>query len=118
MIAIAINAQNCIDKDSWIDSFKKVNMHPHTRSNFDVWIGKLEGRGFISTKKFFEKRNNIYDAMPACWKKLDVDQIQAVMGIIRDDYNYTPSNKNVWRKQNILILARFVRLEDAFKLHA
>ena len=40
------------------------------------------------------------------------------MGIICDAYNSTPSNQNVWRKQNILSLARFVRLEDVFKLRA
>ena len=54
--------------------------------------------------------------MPACWKKLGVDQRQAVMGIIHDDYNYTHSIQNVWRKENILSLARFVILEDFFKL--
>ena len=91
-------------------------MHPHTRSTFDVWIRKLDDHVFVSAKKLFENRNNIYCAIPACWKKLDVDQRQAVMGIIRDAYNSKPSNQNVWRKQNILSLARFVRLEDVFKL--
>ena len=57
-------------------------MHPHTRSTFDVWIRKLDDRGFLSAKKFLKKRTNLYDAMPACWKKLDVDQRQAVMGIV------------------------------------
>ena len=33
-------------------------------------------------------------------------------------YIFTPSNQNVWRKQNILILAIFLRLEDVFKLRA
>ena len=117
-IVIATNAHNCIKKESWIAYFKKVNIHPHTRSNFDAWIRKLDYRGFLSAKKFFEKRTTLYDAMPVCWKKLDVDQRQAVMEIIRDVYNYTPSNQNILRKQNILSLARFVRLEDIFKLHA
>ena len=40
------------------------------------------------------------------------------MGIICDAYNSSPSNQNILRKQNILSLARFVRLEDIFKLHA
>ena len=57
-------------------------MHPHTRSKFDLGIRKLDDRGFLSAKKFFEDRNTIYDAMPACWKKLDVDQRQSVMGIV------------------------------------
>ena len=65
LIAIAINDQHCIKKESWIDSFKNVNMHPHTRSNFDVWIRKLDDSGFISAEKFFENRTTLYDAMPA-----------------------------------------------------
>ena len=93
-------------------------MHPHTCSTFDVYIRKLDDRGFLSAKKFFENRTTIYDAMPEFWKKLDVDQRQLVMGIIRDASNYTPSNQNVWRKQKILSLARFVRLEDVLKLRA
>ena len=65
LIAVSINDQNCIKKESWIDSFKKVNMHPHTRSTFDVWIRKLDNHGFISAEKFFENRNTLYDTMPA-----------------------------------------------------
>ena len=118
LIAVAINSQNCIKKESWIDSLKRVNMHPYTRSTFDVWIRKLDNRGLISAKTFFEKRTTIYDAMFVCWKKINVYQSQAVMGIICDAYNSTPSNQNVWRKQNILSFFRFVRLEDVFKLRA
>ena len=73
LIDIATNAQNCIKKESCIDSFKKVNMHHHTRSTFDVWIRKLDDSGFLSAKKFFEKRTTLYDAMPAFWNKIDVD---------------------------------------------
>ena len=57
LIAISINAQNCIKKNSRIDSFKKANMHPHTRSTFDVRIRKLDYRGFLSSEKFFEDRS-------------------------------------------------------------
>ena len=89
LIDININAPNFIKKESWIYSFKKFNIHPHTRSTFDVWIRKLEDRGFLSAKKFFENRTTIYDAMP-----------------------------DLWRKKNILSLSRFVRIEDVFKLCA
>ena len=36
LIYISVKAHNCIKKESWIDSLKKVNMHPHTCSTFDV----------------------------------------------------------------------------------
>ena len=93
-------------------------MQPHTCSTFDVWIIKLDDCGFPSAEKFFEERTTLYDAIPACWKKLDVNQSQSVMGIISDAYNFTPSNQNIWRKQNISSLDIFVRLEDVFKLRA
>ena len=115
-LAIAINAQNSITKESWINSFKKVNMHPHTRSSFDEWIRTLDDRGFLSAEKFFEKRYTLYDAMPAYWKRLDVEQRQSVMRIIRTAYSSTPSNQSVWTKQNILSLTKFVTLQDVFKL--
>ena len=51
LIAVYINAQNFIKKESWIDSFNKVNIHPHTRSTFYVWIRKLDDRVFLSAKK-------------------------------------------------------------------
>ena len=46
LIAIAIDSQNRIKKEVWIDSFKKVNMHPHTRVSFDKWLKVLDKRGF------------------------------------------------------------------------
>ena len=53
LIAIAIDAHNCIKNESYTDSFKNVHMHPHTRSTFDVWNIKLNDRGFLSAKKLF-----------------------------------------------------------------
>ena len=106
-ISIAVNAQNCINKKSCIDSFKKFNIHPHTLSTFDVWIRKLDDHGFLSAKTFFENRTTLYDTIPAFCKKFDFDQRQAVMGVISDAYNSTPSNQNVWSKQKILSLAIF-----------
>ena len=63
LIDIAINDKNGIKKESWIYSFKKFNIHPHTRSTFDVWIRKLEDRGFLSAKKFFENRTTMIQCL-------------------------------------------------------
>ena len=53
LIAISIDAQNCIKKEVWIDSFKKVNMHPHTRVSIDKWFEVLDKRGFLSAEQVF-----------------------------------------------------------------
>jgi hypothetical protein len=116
LITCAIYAQNRIKKESWIDSFKKVNMHPQTRVPFNDWIKKLDDRGFLSADKFFEKRTSLYDAMPACWKRLTVEQRNKVMGTIREVYKSTHVNKRVWTKQNVFNLVKFVKLDDVFKL--
>ena len=116
LIVIAIHAQNRIKKESWIDSFKKVNMHPHTRVPFNEWIKKLDERGFLSAEKFFEKRTTLYDAMPACWKRLTIELRQSVMVTIREIYRSAPADEKVWTKQNVLRLAKFVKLDDVFKL--
>ena len=41
LISMAINDWNSTKKDSWIDSFKKVNMDPHTCVPFNVCIQNL-----------------------------------------------------------------------------
>ena len=98
LIAIAIDAQNVIKKEVWIDSFKKVNMHPHTRVSFDKWLEVLDKRGFLSAEQFFDNRNSLYDAMPACWKKLTLDHRQEVIQIIDDVYKSVPANKRYGQK--------------------
>ena len=64
LIAVAIRSQLKVDKQKWIDSFIKVNMHPKHRLPFDDWIKKLDQRGVLVTgEQFFEKRKSLYDAM-------------------------------------------------------
>ena len=100
LITIAIDAQNQIKKDSWIDLFKKVNMHPQTRVPFVEWSKKLDDRGFLSAEKYFEKRTTMYDATLACWKQLNVEQPQSVMVTIWEIYRSTPANEKVWTRRN------------------
>ena len=98
LIAIAIDAQNRIKKEVWIDSFKKVNMHPHTRVSFDKWLEVLDKRGFLSADQFFENRNSSYDKIPACWKKLTVDHSQELIQIIGEGYKSVPAKKRSGQK--------------------
>jgi len=64
LIAVAIHSQKMVDKQKWIDSFIKVNMHPKHQLTFDNWIKKLNQCGVLVTcKKFFEKQKSLYDAM-------------------------------------------------------
>ena len=115
LITIAIDAQISIEKEVWIDSFKKVNMHPHNRVSYK-WLEVLDKRGFLSAEQFFENRNSLYDAISYCWKKLTVDHRQEVIQIIDDFYKSVPANKKVWTKGNVLKLVKYVKLGEVFIL--
>ena len=117
LIDIATNAHNFIKKESWIESFKKVNIHPHTRSTFDVWIRKLDDCGFISAKNFFENRTTIYDAMPAFWNNLMLTRANQSWELFAMLIILHPRIKMFGGRKNLLSLAIFVRLEDVFKMN-
>jgi hypothetical protein len=80
-IAIAIEALKLIKPSAWIESFTKVNLHPRFRVSFDMWWKKRDGK--LSDGKFFTKnRTSLFDAMPAVWKKLSVENRHAVVALI------------------------------------
>ena len=118
LISIAINAQNLVEKETWIASFKRVNMHPKYRVPFDEWIKILDTRGFLSAERYFTKRTSLYDAMPACWKRLSVEHRHGVLSTIRNIYATTSENEKVWTKVNVVRLAKYVKMDDVFKLRA
>ena len=118
LISIAINAQNSIPKEVWIESFKKVNMHPKTRVPFQEWIKVLDNKGILSSEKYFEKRDSLYDAMPACWKKLSIFDRRVIIGILDDIYNSKQAGKPLFTSTDILKLTKYVKLNEVFKLRA
>jgi hypothetical protein len=44
LIIIAIEASKNIKPTAWIDSFKKVNLHPQHRVPFEVWLRKIDSK--------------------------------------------------------------------------
>ena len=68
-IFITIYAQNQITKESWIDSFNKVNLHSQARVSFNDLIIKLDVWEFFSAKKLFEKGTNLCHEMSVILKK-------------------------------------------------
>ena len=55
LIAIAIEAQNKVPKEVWVQSFIRVNMHPKFRVSFKDWLDQLKERGVLSSAKFFKE---------------------------------------------------------------
>ena len=117
LIAVAVDALKKVGADPWIDSFKKVNMHPATRVSGEEWLKILDARGVLSAEKFFDKRTSLYDAMPAVWKKLQPEERHEVIAVIKQIYAKT-SDEPVWTKANVVQLAKYAPVDEVYKLRA
>ncbi len=72
---------------AWIQSFKKVNLHPRHRVSFDVRLKKIDTK--LSSGEFFALRTSLFDAMPAVWKNMSVEDRHAVVSVIDSFYKDT-----------------------------
>lgn len=120
LITIALEAQLKVPPGTWSESFRKVNLHPDDRVPFDEWMRILDRRGVLTntSQAFFDGRTTLYDAMPALWKHLSVTDRQSVIDIIDKVYSTARPGDRVWTKKNVLDLAKFVGLDEVFKLRA
>jgi hypothetical protein len=117
LITIAIDALKRVKATAWIESFTKVNLHPRSRMPFHLWLKKIDGK--LGHREFFANRTSLFDAMPAVWKNLSVEDRHAVVGLI--DGFYTSSkfeNVPIWTKSNVLELAKYAPLGDIGKLRS
>jgi len=121
LIALAIEAQRMITVSDWRKAHMRVNTCPSTRLGFEGWIRELGRRGvLLSGEKFYTKRTSLFDAMPACWVKLSVEQRHEVLTIIQNVYDLAEmcDDKPEWTKEVVVGLARYVKLEEVYKLRA
>jgi len=112
LIALAINAQLKVTINDWTVSHMRVNTRPSCRMSFEEWIKELNDRGvLVSGEKFYAKRTSLFDAMPACWTKLSVEQRHDVLSIIKQVYEVAElcGDKPNWPKTTVVALARFVK---------
>ena len=92
LISIAMVTQLNVAAEEWISSHKKVNMHPKHRIPFAAWMKELEDRGVLKQGENYKPRVGLWDAMPACWIHLSVEDRHSVISII--DRHHT--NCNIW----------------------
>ena len=115
LITIAIEALKKIKPAAWVESFTKVNLHPRHRVPFDIWLKKIDGK--LSSGEFFAQRTSLFDAMPAVWKNMSIDDRHAVVSVIDSFYkDATMEGKPVWTTMNVLRLGKYVPLGDVGKL--
>ncbi len=82
-MAACIHALSKVEQNSWVSSFKKVNLHPHFRIDFPSWCKKIDSK-LATGEKFFKNRVGLFDAMPAFWKHVLGKHCHAVVAMIDD----------------------------------
>lgn len=109
LITLCIQGLKKVSKSSWIESFKKVNLHPDHRVGIADWIRKIQAH-LVSSEKFFKNRTSLYDAMPNLWRNMPVKDRKAVVELIDGFYEEaknTPFEEGkawtAWTTDNILV---------------
>jgi hypothetical protein len=100
-------------------SFKKVNLHPHHRLDFNGWCKKIDSK-LKTGERFFKNRVGLFDAMPAVWKYMPAKQRHLVVALIDGFYEKAKNegeNATPWILNNVLELIKHVALENIQQLH-
>ena len=72
LIGILIVAINNLKNDVWVKSFKKVNLHPKYRVDYNAWLQRISSH-IIAGEAAYTRTDTVsmYDAMPALMEKFD-----------------------------------------------
>ena len=116
LCAILCVALKHLPEQIWVKSFRKVNLHPDYRVSFKEWLKKIDSH--VTTGDTAYTRSNedsIYDAMPAFWKAMKVEERQKVLQRIKTLTNEV--GQQMWLdKTHILSLSECVPLNQVPKL--
>ncbi len=118
IIAVCIGALKKVKPDAWVESFKKVNQHPHFRVDSEQWCKRIESK-LATGESFFVNRVGLLDAMPAFWKQMSSENWHAVVAIIDGIMTQAKTNKEnltQWRIINVLKLLKYAALDDMQQL--
>ena len=121
LFSISSQALNKIKANVWAHSHHLVNLHPFTRVPFAQNILKV--KDVIESGDFFyHPRHRIFDAMPACWKKLTEAQRREVGTLISSFYDesWIDPSKDPWSLMNLKSFLKlgFVTLDNVPKFRA
>jgi len=117
LIGILIIAIKNLKEDVWVKSFKKVNLHPKFRVDYENWMQRIHPH-IVTGEAAYTRKNttSLYDAMPALWKNLTVANRHAVLSNI-DEAIATAEGGNPWvDKMHLINMSRFVDLKNVPKL--
>ncbi len=118
VVAACIHALSKVEQNSWVSSFKKVNLHPHFRIDFPSWCKKIDSK-LVTGEKFFKNRVGLFDAMPAFWKHMQGKHRHAAVAMIDDFYKSAKeegNGANPWTFGNVQQLIKYVAIPNIEQL--
>jgi hypothetical protein len=119
LIAVCIIALKKVKKESWIQSFRKVNLHPDFRVSFHEWLQKIQEKIETGERFFKERANSLFDALPAVWRNMTTVQRQECIQIIDTMKADAGVSESIWNcKNNVRKLLKHVPMDDIPKIRA
>jgi hypothetical protein len=118
IVSACIHALRKVKRESWMASFKKVNLHPHHKLDFNGKCNKIDSK-LKTGERFFKNRVGLFDAMPAFWKYMPAKQRRLVVALIDGFYEKAKDegeNPTPWILNNVLELIKHVALENIQQL--
>eukprot|EP00956_Cyclotella_meneghiniana_P008732 scaffold11931_cov56-Cyclotella_meneghiniana.AAC.4 len=113
LILILNEALNEVAKSqAWRTSFIRVNFCPSKRVPFKDWVTN-HADTVEAADRFFKHRYGLFDAMPACWKRLTEEERRQLCAVM----DACPRKWTVEHVKSVLLLG-FAKLEDMDKLRA
>ena len=113
LIRICVEALQQVKPEKWVESFKRVNLHPDFRVSFEDWLRKIDTH-LSCGNKFFVGRTTLHDALPAVWTNLSIEDRQAVKFKL-DAFH---QKDEPWAKKNVLEIVKWVPLDEIVRLRA
>ncbi len=116
---MCIIALKKVKRESWIQSFRKVNLHPDFRVWFHEWLQKIQEKIETGERFFKEHANSLFDALPAVWRNMSTVHRQKCIHIIDTMKADADSSESIWNcKENIRKLLKYVQMDDVPKIRA
>lgn len=90
LIHVGLAAVRELEPDSWVKSFKKVNLHPHFRVSFAEWCKRISH--FLQGGQTFKEESlkDVYALLPSFWHGMTPDEKKRGMSILQEhDSSYS-----------------------------
>lgn len=118
VIAVCLMAFKKVKPDTWISSFRHVNLHPCFRRSFHDWCEEIKDALHMGENFFVDCSQGLFDAMPAVWKKLSPDIHLTLVNRIDVFHAEASPGQSSWVKDTVLQLTKYVPLDQIPNIRA